>query len=180
MSEAERLLGLLADPDRLRVAAAIVLGSTEVNDIIETTGLPARVVERSLARLVAGDLVTKDAAGHRFRTEELLVAARAVADKRSAAEAAGNPEGAAEVVTRFMKHGRLVSIPAKGAKRAAVLDHLVQDFEPGRQYSEKQVNAVLGAYHDDVASLRRYLVDEGYLARDHGRYWRSGGTVTVD
>ncbi|HWC14294.1 MAG TPA: DUF2087 domain-containing protein [Actinomycetota bacterium] len=180
MSEAERLLGLLADPDRFRVAAALALGSTDVGDVVAVTGLPPRVVERSLARLIAGGLVTKDAAGHRFQTEELLVAARAVADKRAATDAAENPEGATEMVTRFMKQGRLVSIPSKGAKRAAVLDHVAQDFEPGRRYSEKQVNAVLAAYHDDVASLRRYLVDDGYLDRARGKYWRTGGTWNID
>lgn len=180
MSEAERLFGLLADPDRFRVAAAIALGSSDVGDIVAATGLAERVVERCLARLIAGGLVSKDAAGHRFHTEELLSAARAVADKRSAIEAAGNPEGAAELVTRFMKHGRLVSIPAKGVKRGAVLDHIAQDFEPGRRYSEKQVNALLSTYHDDVASLRRYLVDEGFLDRDRGKYWRTGGTWHID
>jgi hypothetical protein len=35
-SEAARLLGLLAEPDRLRVAAAVVLGSDTV-DAIELT-----------------------------------------------------------------------------------------------------------------------------------------------
>jgi len=30
--------------------------------------------------------------------------------------------------------------------------------------------------HPDTAALRRYLVDEGILARDRGDYWRAGGT----
>lgn len=180
MSEAERLLGLLADPDRFRVVAALALGATAVNDVVELTKLPPRLVERSVARLIAGGLVTKDAAGHRFQMEELLIAARAVAHERAAADAAENPQGVSEIVARFMKQGRLVSIPSKGAKRAAVLDHLAQDLEPGRRYSEKQVNAVLAEYHDDVASLRRYLVDDGYLERDRGKYWRAGGTWDID
>jgi hypothetical protein len=28
-------------------------------------------------------------------------------------------------------------------------------------------------------SLRRYLVDAGLMARDHGTYWRTGGYVEV-
>jgi len=32
---------------------------------------------------------------------------------------------------------------------------------------------------DDHAALRRYLVDEGFLSRQAGVYWRSGGTVDV-
>jgi hypothetical protein len=27
--------------------------------------------------------------------------------------------------------------------------------------------------------LRRHLVDEGFLDRDHGRYWRTGGRVDL-
>ncbi|MDQ3951738.1 MAG: DUF2087 domain-containing protein [Actinomycetota bacterium] len=29
-----------------------------------------------------------------------------------------------------------------------------------------------------MAALRRYLVDEGFMAREGGEYWRTGGTFT--
>jgi hypothetical protein len=83
------------------------------------------------------------------------------------------------VLDRFIKDGRLVIMPSKRAKLLVVLDRLAQDFEPGRTYAETEVNAVLGSYHDDYAALRRYLVDEGFMAREGGVYWRSGGTVEV-
>jgi hypothetical protein len=35
---------------------------------------------------------------------------------------------------------------------------------------------MLAAVHPDTAALRRYLVDEGIMAREHGEYWRAGGT----
>ena len=38
----------------------------------------------------------------------------------------------------------------------------------------------MGAFFNDHAALRRYLVDEGFLDRDHGVYWRAGGRVDVD
>jgi hypothetical protein len=41
------------------------------------------------------------------------------------------------------------------------------------------VNLMLGKWHEDTAALRRYLVDEGFLDREAGEYWRSGGTVTA-
>jgi len=52
-------------------------------------------------------------------------------------------------------------------------------FEPGVKYPERDVNAILRAWHDDHAALRRYLVDEGLLDREGGQYWRSGGYVDV-
>jgi hypothetical protein len=77
----------------------------------------------------------------------------------------------------FDDEGRLTSIPAKHAKRLVVLDRLAQLFEPGERYRETEVNRRLRSAHDDVAALRRYLVDEGFLSRDDGVYWRTGGTV---
>ena len=77
----------------------------------------------------------------------------------------------------FVRDGRLVSIPAVRSKRLVVLDRLSQEFEPGKRYSEKMVNLILGRWHADTAALRRYLVDEGFLERAAGEYWRAGGTV---
>ena len=73
--------------------------------------------------------------------------------------------------------GSLKSIPTKIRKRLVVLDHVAQEFEPGERYDETAVNNRLRAYHPDVAALRRYLVEEGFLDRAEGLYWRSGGTV---
>ncbi|WP_323099656.1 DUF2087 domain-containing protein [Intrasporangium sp. YIM S08009] len=73
--------------------------------------------------------------------------------------------------------GSLTAIPTKIRKRLVVLDLLAQQFEPGRRYEETEVNNTLRAYHPDVAALRRYLVEEGFLDRADGYYWRSGGTV---
>ena len=79
--------------------------------------------------------------------------------------------------TFFDPEGRLTTIPAKHAKRLVVLDALAQRFEPGERYPETEVNNRLRDAHDDVAALRRYLVDEGFLSREGGVYWRTGGTV---
>ena len=84
-----------------------------------------------------------------------------------------------DVVGRFVKNGRLVIMPSKRSKLLLVLDHIAQDFELGRTYPEAEVNEVLLRYNDDFAALRRYLVDEGFMTREAGVYWRSGGTVEV-
>ncbi|WP_392543014.1 DUF2087 domain-containing protein [Oryzobacter telluris] len=73
--------------------------------------------------------------------------------------------------------GRLSSIPTKLSKRLVVLDHISQQFEPGRRYPEAEVNEVMHRFHPDHAALRRYLVEQGFLERRDGEYWRAGGTV---
>lgn len=85
-----------------------------------------------------------------------------------------------DVADRFFSaDGRLHTIPSRRAKQLRVLDRLAQLFDLGVVYPEAEVNARLSAVHPDVAALRRYLVDEGFLSRDSGHYWRSGGTVDV-
>lgn len=178
--EAERLLGLIADPNRLRVFSALALGASTAADIRTMTALDARSVEKALARLVAGDLVVRESNGVvRLLTEELLTLARSIGEKRDAEGADASEIPGAAVLARFMRGGRLTAIPVQLTKRAVVLDYLAQNFEPGRRYPEKDVNEILGRYHDDVAGLRRYLVDEGFMEREAGIYWRAGGSFDV-
>ncbi len=79
-----------------------------------------------------------------------------------------------KVLATFLRQGRLVSIPAQLKKRQIVLEKLVEEFEPGRTYTEREVNQVLVDYHDDVATLRRGLIEHQLMQRDSGRYWRLG------
>jgi hypothetical protein len=80
----------------------------------------------------------------------------------------------------FWDGDRLVRLPVKRTKRLLVLDRLAQAFEPGRAYQEAHVNELLTRAHPDYAMLRRALVDEGFLARENGWYWRTGGSVSAD
>jgi hypothetical protein len=85
------------------------------------------------------------------------------------------------VLPRFLSaEGRLMDIPRKHAKLLVVLDRLAQEFDLGVTYPEREVVARLTRFHDDHAALRRYLVDEGFLTREDGVYWRTGGTVHLD
>lgn len=77
----------------------------------------------------------------------------------------------------FVSDGRIQTLPAKQSRRVLLLDKIAQGFEPGVRYPERNVSLFLGALHPDYAALRRYLVDEDFLSRADGEYWRSGGTV---
>lgn len=84
-----------------------------------------------------------------------------------------------QVLRTFFRNGRLTEVPMKRAKRRIVLERIALEFEPGINYDEKEVNIIVGKFFNDYASLRRYLVDEGLLSREHGVYWRTGGRVDV-
>ncbi len=177
--DAATIAGLLADPTRLKVVAALALGATTIEEAAEAAGLPLKDVALAARRLARGGLVHRDGHALALRSELFGAAARA------AAEAAPPPEPLSEdpaedaVLSAFVRGGRLTAIPAQRSKRLVVLDHLVRVFEPGVRYPERQVNVLLAVWHPDVAALRRYLVDEGLLTREAGVYWRSGGYVEV-
>jgi hypothetical protein len=94
-------------------------------------------------------------------------------DSTSVLEAvAGDP-----LLRVFLGNGRIESIPARQQRRRLLLDKIAQAFEPGVRYPERRVSLFLGSIHPDYAALRRYLVDEDFLSRADGEYWRSGGSV---
>lgn len=94
-----------------------------------------------------------------------------------------NVSGGQHAVAALFSHGRLTSIPRKTARRAQLLEHLAATlFEPGRDYTEPEVNEALLTVHDDCAALRRYLVTAGLLTRtrDGGAYRRHEDAPAVD
>jgi hypothetical protein len=174
------LAGLLADADRRTVVAALVLGARGVEDIRRIAELDLRPAVTAIGRLVDGGLVEQTADGTLRLVESAFSdAARAAAPPRGADEHAGQPPDIARVLRAHVRDGRLVSIPSSHAKRLIVLDVIVQDFDVDTHYTEPEVNAILLRWYPDTATLRRWLVDVGYLDRDHGDYWRCGGPVTA-
>lgn len=169
----EHLVGLLAEPERLRVVAAVVLGARTPSAVAAATGLDLKVVLKAVRRLESGGLVSSGADGLAVRDEVFKEVASSVP--------APEPEHEDQVLRAFVRGGRLVRFPTQGVKRRTVLEHVAQTFEPGRRYPETEVNAALKAWCEggeaDHISLRRYLIDAGLLSRDAGLYWRSGGPV---
>jgi hypothetical protein len=169
------VVGLLAGPERLRAVAALALGASSLAGVAEAAGLDAPAAMRALDRLVARGLVDGGpGTGYRLRTDRLVATARA--HRREPAR----DDSVRPAVRNFMAGGRLTTIPSSRSKRLEVLDYLAGRFEPGRVYPERDVNYLLGTVHDDYAALRRYLVDEGFLERRDGFYWRAGGTFEVE
>ncbi|MEZ5225264.1 MAG: DUF2087 domain-containing protein [Acidimicrobiales bacterium] len=178
MLTAERLVGLLAEPDRRRVVAAMVLGAIALDDIATTAGIATRTAIDALHRLADAGLVESGAEDSWILIEGAFKqAARAARPTGDPTAHADEPDDRRRVLEVAFRDGKLAQWPAKRTKRLVVLDHLAQRFEPGVRYSERQVNALLRPVDDDTSTMRRYLVDEGFLDRADGEYWRSGGTV---
>ncbi len=69
--------------------------------------------------------------------------------------------------------GPLSGFPKKEKRKIAILKQLLQRFEPKRRYTEKEVNAILKSAYDDYVTLRRYLIEYGFMDRlpDGSQYW---------
>ena len=63
--------------------------------------------------------------------------------------------------------GQLTAFPAKQKKKVLALEYLASKLEPGRRYTEMEINDLLGQWHTfrDPATLRRELYDFHCLNR---------------
>jgi hypothetical protein len=76
----------------------------------------------------------------------------------------------------FRADGTLISIPAKSAKKIAVLNVIASKLSPDTQYPEKELNAIIANFHDDTAAIRRHMIEFGILERNtQSVYWLSRG-----
>ncbi|MDD3573210.1 MAG: DUF2087 domain-containing protein [Eubacteriales bacterium] len=75
------------------------------------------------------------------------------------------------VYSVFFREGRLAALPVRMKKRLFVLQRFAARFTFGRIYAEKEVNAVISQMFDDYCTIRRELVDYGFMERNSGGYW---------
>ena len=68
----------------------------------------------------------------------------------------------------------LKSFPTKEKNKIVVLKIVAGRFEPSKKYAEREVNEILKAVFDDFATIRRYLIEYGFMERtiDCAEYWR--------
>ncbi len=75
-----------------------------------------------------------------------------------------------KVLNIFFENGRLVKLPAQHKKRLIVLDIIAQSFDRDHIYPESEVNGLISVIYGDYSTIRRLLVDEGYMTRTRGSY----------
>jgi hypothetical protein len=167
------VLGRLADERRLRALAAVALGARRVGDVADRAGLSSDEAARALAQLSGVGIVVSGDQGLEIDHGTLARAARAASTPRPRPDLSDATPEQAVVLRNFVDgDGRIRALPARAGKRRLVLEYVAGRFDPRCEYREQEVNDVLVRLHDDHASLRRLLVDEGFLTRDAGIYRR--------
>lgn len=167
---AAELVGALAEPQRLAVLSAVVLGAGTVGSVRDATGLPARDVDAAVRRLRAIGLISVDGELITPHAELFKSAARGAAGIE-AVEFAGHPD--ADVLRAFLRRGELLDLPADQRRREIVLRYIAcSEFESGIRYAEREVNSALDRWNVDHATLRRYIVDFAIMHRSSAGEYR--------
>ncbi len=86
-------------------------------------------------------------------------------------------EEAAAMLEKYFSPGnppRLNKFPKKQKEKLVVLNRLAELFDTDRRYNEKEINEVLLSSFEDYVTIRRYMIDYGFLGRkpDGSAYWR--------
>jgi ArsR family transcriptional regulator len=178
----------LADPMRMRIIGLLAQRSMYGQELAEALDVQPPTISHHMSLLKAADLVRvrhENNFHHYSLNEEQLrrtAAALTIENLRKLAQLAANETEASRLAPSddedrmmmqeaFFKDGRLLSIPTHSRMRRFVVEKIAEAFEWGQLYEEKEVNAVLQRFHDDVATLRRALIDEKLMMRENGKYW---------
>lgn len=69
--------------------------------------------------------------------------------------------------------GPISKFPSREKRKIVVLKHIVKRFDLNRKYTEKEVNEILKEIYPDFVTIRRYLIEYGFMDRrdDGSLYW---------
>jgi predicted transcriptional regulator len=169
----------LADANRLKIVGLLAQQPYSVEQLAAMLHLRPSTVSHHLSKLSEAGLVSGRTESYYNVYELESEALRGIAQSLLSNETL--PAVAATVDTNaysrkilddfLLPDGSLKSIPAQRKKLEAVLQHIAHGFEPGKRYTEQQINDILSRFHEDTATLRRELIGYHILARAGGEYW---------
>ena len=181
-TQALMLFKCLADRSRLQILKSLAQEDMYVERLAERLGLTPPTISFHLKKLADAGAVKS------YKTQYYTMYAleksvfmtsilELIQEKSDDAELQKQRDEAyrKKVLDTFFEYGKLKSIPTQKKKERIVLEELVKAFEPNHRYSEREVNIILADYHDDFCTLRRDMIGEKLLARDHQIYWRVDG-----
>jgi len=165
----------LGDADRLKILGLLSNEALTITQISKQTGLNPTQINKHLTQLQEQGLILQDANTYQASSNAVERKARAVLAQSHPKADPDRFQGDAyerKVLNGYCKRdGTLKDIPTKEKKLLVILKYLLLNFEVGKRYTEQEVNEIFLKYHEDYASLRRYMVDCGLMDRDKGIYW---------
>lgn len=180
MSEANaiKLFKCLADKSRLQILKSLAIEDMDVERLAGRLDLTPATISFHLKKLADAGAVRsykkqyytmyslcKDVFLERIidiiseRSDEAALQQQRDADYRK------------RVIDSFFEYGKLKAIPAQRKKERIILEEIAKAFEPGRVYTEREVNIIIADFHDDFCTIRRDMIGEKLMDRENGKYW---------
>jgi hypothetical protein len=103
--DAATIAGLLADPARLKVVAALALGAGTIEEVSAASGLPLKDVALAARRLARAGLVHRDGHALALHTDRFGAAARAAAAAGPVREPLSDDPAEDAVLSAFLDTG---------------------------------------------------------------------------
>ncbi len=154
--------------ERLHILGILAEQPTAVPELARRIGVKETAVLKHLSRLKQADLITSTAP----YTYQLNDAA--LEQINHAVFHRGDSQNKESLRQRVLRHytdgGRLKLLPENQAELREIADWLAELFDADTHYSEKEVNQRINQVHPDHATLRRLLVDWGFMTRSRGIY----------
>ncbi len=75
-----------------------------------------------------------------------------------------------KILETFFKDGKIEQMPSKASKRAVLWEKVASMLDENKEYSEFELTKFLKPIYADFCTLRRDLVDNGFLIRENGIY----------
>ena len=172
----------LADANRLKLIGLLAQKESSVEELAAVLDINPSTVSHHLAKLAEIGLVSARAEGYysiyRLETNNLERLAKQLLAEDTLPDVAKDLDRKAydrKVLKVYLREdGYIEQIPTNRRKLNVILQYLVEHFEFGEIYTEKQVNTIIGALNYDISGLRRDLISVGYMdrERDGSAYWR--------
>lgn len=173
----------LGDSNRLRIVGLLAERPYTVEQLGASLGIGVSTVSHHLARLARIGIVETRTEGYyrlyALRPDVLDGMAKKLLAHVEPPRPASDPGLTAfdrKVLATFTSpEGAILAFPTQEKKIRVLLRHVLPAFSHGVRYPEKRVNEILARYNEDVARLRRWLVEYGYMRREGGggKYWRA-------
>jgi hypothetical protein len=169
----QTLAKALLDEERLRLLGLLAQQPATVAALRQQTAFPEARLQRHLQMLQAVGLVAqRTVAGEAVYNLDVDAMQQWKRSLFAPEPSAQPPTPSEKVLARFVRGEQLVQLPVQSAKLRLVLEWLAAQFAVGVDYPEREVNRLLQHHLVDQATLRRLLVDYGFLQRQAGIYRR--------
>ncbi len=170
---------VLANENRLKLVGILSQSECSVEDLAARLELKEPTISHHLMKLKELNLVEMRSLGnthlYKLNGETLSSLNKSLFTSKQMANWTKDISSCAweeKVLRSYLDGDQIREIPASRKKRFVLLKWLINKFDLGRTYSEKEVNEIIKRHHPDSATIRREFIGYKLMKREQGIYER--------